>query len=102
LLRAVAIKLSTPLKYIVGNSSMITELFNWPFLLISFTILELYKPNAAEYIFWRSGLFPTQRILGSFGLFMSNEKSSPVITQYNCGEIILDKGILAEAICPCN
>ncbi|KDS23341.1 traG family domain protein [Phocaeicola vulgatus str. 3775 SL(B) 10 (iv)] len=49
-------------------------------------------------MFCRSGLLPTQRILGSFGLLMSKEKSLPVMTQYSCGEIILVSGIFAEAI----
>ena len=43
-----ALGLSSPLKYIVGNSSMITVLFSCPFLLMSFTMRELYNPSAAE------------------------------------------------------
>ena len=45
--KAVAIRLSNPLKYIVGNSSMMTDDFSIPFLLMSFTIRELYRPSAA-------------------------------------------------------
>ena len=41
------IRLSNPLKYIVGNSSMMTDDFSIPFLLMSFTIRELYRPSAA-------------------------------------------------------
>ena len=47
----------------------------------SITNPDAYRPSAAEYIFWRSGLLPTQSIFGSLGLFKSRVKSSPVITQ---------------------
>lgn len=39
-------------------------------------------------MFCRSGLFPTTSTFGSFGLLISREKLSPVITQYKAGEII--------------
>ena len=42
-----ALGLSNPLKYIVGSSSMMTDDFSIPFLLMSFTIRELYRPSAA-------------------------------------------------------
>ena len=41
------LRLSNPLKYIVGSSSMMTDDFSIPFLLMSFTIRELYNPRAA-------------------------------------------------------
>ena len=43
-----------------------------------------------------------QMVFGSSGLFKSSRKSSPESTQYRAGEAILFKGIVAEAICPCN
>ena len=47
LLRAVAIRLSSPLMNTVGSSSMMMELFSLPFLFTSLTMRELYSPSAA-------------------------------------------------------